>query len=72
MSPNSYLDAGPHPRVMGRYVNHHFDPSRCNTRFQKDDGVVSLVTLRDIAVEEELYTDYGSPYWKAFVRKGAT
>lgn len=61
---NSYVDPGPHPNVVARYVNHHFESERRNVTFSiRDDGVFWKAT-RDIQPGEELYGDYGCFYWQ--------
>ncbi len=58
-----FIDARQHPGVKARYVNHHFDPSMRNVRFDYHDGRIFQVATRDIEPEEELYADYGDEYW---------
>jgi hypothetical protein len=61
---NCFLDCKPHPEVVGRYVNHHFDPHCRNVEFDELDGEIWYVATCDIRAGEELFVDYGSFYWQ--------
>ncbi|MCC6221344.1 MAG: SET domain-containing protein [Deltaproteobacteria bacterium] len=65
---NSFIDPGPHPKVLGRYVNHHFDAAHQNTGYLWHNGEVWYVASRDIAAGEELFTDYELFYWQTIER----
>jgi hypothetical protein len=60
---NSYIDAHPHEKVLGRFVNHHFDHGCRNVDFEERDNEIWYVATRDIQAGEELYTDYEPFYW---------
>lgn len=58
-----FIDAGPHPNVLARHINHHFDRTKINCDFIERDGKVFIEALRDINADEEIYADYGELYW---------
>ena len=60
---NSYIDAHPHEKVLGRFVNHHFDHCYRNVDFEERHNEIWFVATRNIQAGEELYTDYEPFYW---------
>jgi len=66
---NPTIDAGHHPKVMARYVNHHFDATKVNCTYEELEGRGRwVVATRAIQTGEELYADYGVFYWAFFER----
>ena len=61
------VDAGPHPQVLARYINHHPDAARRNATFVKNKAHLTalVVATRPIERGEELFVDYGAGYWRA-------
>ncbi len=59
-----WIDAKYHPKVKARFINHHFDPSKRNVRWDERDGRVFYVAERDILPEEELYSDYTDEHFE--------
>ena len=52
------------PQGQSGFINHHFDPSKRNVRWDERDGKSFMVAMRDILPEEELYTDYTDEHFE--------
>jgi uncharacterized protein len=68
LGPQVYVNAGDesvHGAVLARYINDCRNPRLYNVVFDKypERGLADVRALRDIAVGEELYVDYGRWYW---------
>lgn len=65
LGEQSYVNAEPHLLVYSRYMNDCINPAGWNVEFVKKPelGYALVVALRDIAVHEELFVDYGKRYW---------
>lgn len=63
-NPTVQIDALRRPEALMRYINHHFDPRRCNARYVHVGDRVYVETMRDVAAGEELFCDYGETYWR--------
>lgn len=67
LGPQCYVDAGPCPLVLARYINDPINPAGYNVRFDKlpnaDPPQALVVAIRSILAGEELFADYGKWYW---------
>lgn len=48
-----------------RYINHSCKPN-CEVKVKK--GHIYIYALRSIVAEEELFYDYGTEYWEAYIQ----
>jgi len=60
-----YVDAKHSPYCLARYINDCRNPAGYNATFIKDPRLQCawVTALRDIAVGEEIFVDYGKWYW---------
>lgn len=73
VKPNHVIDARNHPKSLARYINDAKGLVRVkertnNAKFTVDGLRVFVEALRDIQPGEEIFVDYGKPYWDT-VRK---
>jgi len=65
---NVHVDAADYPGYLARYINDNLEQggARRNVKFVKDaEGrTARVMTLREVAVGEELYAEYGDGYWR--------
>jgi hypothetical protein len=61
-----HIDAQYQFGVLARYINDPRNAARCNVKFVKQPAAfkADVQAIRDIAVGEELYVNYGAAYWK--------
>jgi hypothetical protein len=59
-----FIDSREHPRVKGRYINHHFDASKRNVRWAYRDERIFLEASRDIQPDEEYWLNHR--YWNGW------
>ena len=61
---NRHIDGSVPEASVARYVNDHIDKARINTRFVTVGGRrVYVEALRDVALGQELFCDYGRAHW---------
>ena len=61
------VDAGPHPTVLARYINDHYqDKTKQNAKFVKvkKHRIALVLATRDLAANEEIFASYGEGYWR--------
>jgi len=66
------VDAGPHPKVLARYINDHYtQPQLTNVQFikLKKLRVALILSTRDLLKGEEIFASYGEGYWR---KRGST
>ena len=62
------VDAGPHPEVMARYINDHYEQiEKNNAKFikLKKYKIALVVAKRDLVANEEIFASYGDGYWRS-------
>ena len=61
------VDAGPHPTVLARYINDHYqDATKQNAKFVKvkTHRIALVLATRDLEANEEIFAAYGEGYWR--------
>ncbi|EQC28509.1 hypothetical protein SDRG_13837 [Saprolegnia diclina VS20] len=63
-----YVDARSRPNVAARYINDCRSRGVHNVVFEKDPALCQAIVraTRPIAVDDEIYVDYGTWYWLAY------
>jgi hypothetical protein len=60
------IDAGLYPRCYMAMLNDGFEKNNCEFRVDDETRQVSVWSMRDIKVGEELFVSYGDDFWTPF------